>query len=78
MYNSLFSIISPLVFYCHYESSAEREHMDVDARVWNAAQGYFEYPPESIPLSKSSSSSKLLTPQLLVRGEKKYCFLVEK
>jgi hypothetical protein len=35
---------------------AEREEMDVDARIWNATQGYFEYPEES--KSEASTADK--------------------
>ncbi|OQR95441.1 hypothetical protein THRCLA_07865 [Thraustotheca clavata] len=44
------------------ESTASHEIMDVDARVWNAEQGYFEYPAEPCTQPKPTL---LLTPQRL-------------
>ncbi|KAF0684437.1 Aste57867_23578 [Aphanomyces stellatus] len=55
----------------HISRDMEHEHMEVDARVWNAAQGYFEYPDENPKQNLSSTpptqkpGGLLLTPQRL-------------
>ncbi|EQC30939.1 hypothetical protein SDRG_11414 [Saprolegnia diclina VS20] len=44
-------------------SAATHEAMDVDARVWNAEQGYFEYPEPAC--TETPKRTLLLTPQRL-------------